>query len=381
MPSMKKILISVVIPCLNEEASISKCIRAAITGLKKINAAGFDNEIIVVDNGSTDNSVKIARKFKIRLISELRRGYGRAYKTGLAQARGKYIIIGDSDGTYDFTSLTGFIGGLKSGADLVLGSRFLGKLSGKSMPFLNRYLGNPLLTGLINLYYGCRLTDSQTGFRAFTRKAYRKMYMASDGMEFASEMIIKAIDNRLKIREIPVGYAPRIGVSKLSPLLDAWRHVQAILIYSPTYSIILPGLILFLTGIAGSAILLPGPVRFKTVVVDVHSLIVSVLLATIGLNILLTGFFVRLYTTAKLHIAGGFLTGFLTKHITLTRLFITGLILTLIGIGIIGTITFYWILHGFSGLSEERLFIVALGFMVTGIQCLYSSLLFGLLRS
>lgn len=372
--------ISLVLPCLNEEKSISWCIQSAKIGLTKSKKLGFSGEIIVVDNGSEDRSVTLARRTGAKVVFEKKRGYGAAYKKGIRSAQGQYIIIGDSDGTYDFQKIEYFIEELIKGAHLVLGSRFKGKIKEKSMPFLHRYLGNPLITATINLFYGCHLSDSQTGFRAFTRKAYKTMRLKSNGMEFASEMIFKAVLSRLKITEIPINYYPRSGHSKLSPIKDAWRHITSILIYSPTYVFIIPGFVIFLLGATGTILLLPGPLYFGKIMIDIHTMIISIFLAAIGIHIILTGFITRLYTVKRLGIKGGPLTKWLLKYVSLDMLFISGVALTAISLVVIGLNTLSWIASGFVLLSQDREFIAATGIGMIGGQLAFSSFLFELLN-
>ena len=194
----KKTLVSVILPCLNEKKTIERCITWAKQGLRKL-AQRYKSEIIVVDNGSTDRSRSLARRAGAKVVVEKRRGYGSAYKAGLAASHGTYIIIGDSDGTYDFRQIPRFIRELEKGADLVLGSRLTGTVSPGAMPFTHRYLGNPILTSLLNIFYARRLSDSQTGFRAFTKRVSKILNLQSNGMEFASEMIVKAIYHQLNI--------------------------------------------------------------------------------------------------------------------------------------------------------------------------------------
>jgi len=360
MPKQKKPLISVVIPCYNEESAIAKTIDWAKTGLKKLSKK-YKGEIIVVDNNSTDNSAIIARKKKVIVISEKNLGYGRAYLTGLSKAKGMYIIIGDSDATYDFREIPKFVKKLEKGSDIVLGNRFTSHLSDHSMPWFNRHVGNPILTTMINLFYNCRISDTQTGFRAFTKKAYRKMGLHSTGMEFASEMIIKAIANRMVISQVNINYHRRIGTSKLSPISDAWRHVQSILMFSPTYAIIFPGIVATLTGLTGTILLLSGPLSVGKFFLDIHTMISSVILTTLGVNIILTGIFARLYTVNSLNVKGGFLTSLINKYINPEKLLLLGIITFIVSLVITGSITFYWIFNRFGPLDKAREFIAALG--------------------
>jgi glycosyltransferase involved in cell wall biosynthesis len=374
--------ISVILPCLNEEKTILKSIMWAKIGLLQIRKTfKLTGQVIVVDNGSTDRSVQIATHAGAHVIQEKKRGYGQAYLTGIRKSKSKYIIIGDSDATYDFRHLNQFISKLKNGTDLVLGNRFKLPTSKKSIPFLNRTLGNPLLTGLINLFYQGKIGDTQTGMRGFKRDAYNKLKMQSTGMEFASEMIIKAIAHHLVIDEVPIRYYKRISPSKLSPLSDAWRHVQAIIHYSPTYIIIAPGVLIVLAGISGIILLINGPFYFDNgKMIDIHTLTMSVLGTVLGTHIILIGVFMRIYTVQVLHIPGGFLTWWMQKNITANRLFLAGFILSAIGSFIILWVTGTWIQSGFRELSRERQLIVSSGLTIIGFQLIFSSFLIGILR-
>ncbi|HWL65686.1 MAG TPA: glycosyltransferase family 2 protein, partial [Actinomycetota bacterium] len=223
--------ISVVLPCLNEEAAIAGVIEEAWQGIE---ATGLRGEVIVVDNGSTDNSIKIAEGMAARVIHEPRKGYGSAYLAGLAQARGEYIVMADSDGTYDLTQTKDLIDCLERGNDMVLGSRFRGHIHRGAMPWTHRWIGNPVLTALLNILFGVRVSDAHCGLRCVRRSALPKLQLQAIGMEFASEMILKAGRRGLKIAEVPIEYRPRTGTSKLSSLRDGWRHLRLMLVYSST---------------------------------------------------------------------------------------------------------------------------------------------------
>jgi glycosyltransferase involved in cell wall biosynthesis len=224
--SREGVLVSVVIPCLNEAESIAGCVRSARETLR---SAGFAGEVLVADNGSTDGSRDLARAAGARIVDEPRRGYGRAYQAGFAAARGRYIVMGDGDETYDFSAIGRFVEGLEEGSDLVIGSRFRGTIHPGAMSWLHRYVGNPLLTGLLNALYRAGVSDAHCGMRAFRRDLLPLLDLRAPGMELASEQLIRASELGLTIREIPIEYHPRTGESKLSPLGDGWRHVRLLL--------------------------------------------------------------------------------------------------------------------------------------------------------
>lgn len=218
----QNIEISVVMPCLNEEETLGICIEKAQSTLKSLGIVG---EVIIADNGSTDNSVAIAQQLGARVVHQSTRGYGAAYLAGFAAAKGQYIVMGDSDDTYDFTDINRFIMPLKEGYDMVMGNRFKGDILPGAMPWANRYIGNPLLSGMLRVLFRTSISDAHCGMRSFTAAAYKQMDLKTTGMEFASEMVIKAIEANLKIQEIPITYHPRSGNSKLNAIRDAGRHV------------------------------------------------------------------------------------------------------------------------------------------------------------
>ena len=223
--------ISIVMPCLNEEETLGICIEKAQSTLKSL---GIQGEVIVADNGSTDNSVAIAERLGARVVHQPTRGYGAAYLAGFAAAQGQGIIMGDSDDTYDFTDLERFITPLQNGYDFVIGNRFKGEILPGAMPWARRYIGNPILSGMLRILFGTYISDSHCGMRSFTTDAYKCMDLKTTGMEFASEMVIKAVQSELKILEIPIIYHPRGGESKLNAIRDAWRHVRFMLKYKLT---------------------------------------------------------------------------------------------------------------------------------------------------
>ena len=250
--------ISVVIPCLNEEEAVGAVVDQAWEGIR---SSGREGEVIVVDNASSDRSAEVAAEHGARVVTEPRRGYGSAYLAGLADARGEYVVMGDADETYPIQELGPFVDRLEQGDDLVLGSRFKGTIHGDAMPWLNRRIGNPILTGLLNLFFGVKVSDAHCGMRAVRRDALRTLDLHSTGMEFASEMVFKAYRRGLSVSEIPIDYFPRVGESKLNRFGDAWRHARFMLVYSPSWLYFLPGAILLLLGLVGALVLATRPRR------------------------------------------------------------------------------------------------------------------------
>ena len=243
-----------VIPCLNEAASISRCVHRARDTLGGL---GWEGEVIVVDNASDDGSAEQARDAGALVVHEPRRGYGSAYLAGFAAARGDYIVMADADLTYDFADIPRFVSELDGGADLVMGDR-MGGIQPGAMPWLHRYVGNPVLTGVLNLFFRTGVHDAHCGMRAVRREVLPRLDLRTTGMEFASEMIIRAGKERLAIAEIPIHYHPREGRSKLSSWRDGWRHLRFLLVHSPTWLFIVPGALMALLGtLVALTVLLP----------------------------------------------------------------------------------------------------------------------------
>ena len=245
--------VSVVMPCLNEQESVGICVKKALEGLA---ASGRSGEVIVCDNGSSDNSVEVAKAAGASVVQEASRGYGNAYMTGFRAARGRIIVMGDSDDSYDFTELSALVDKLGEGYDYVLGSRFGGEIREGAMTWSHRYIGNPILTGVLNRFFGLKSSDAHSGMRAFTREALDRMDLSCEGMEFASEIVVKAARADLRVAEVPIVYHPRIGESKLNTLKDGWRHLRFLLLLSPTYLFLLPGIAMLAAGVAGEGVVL-----------------------------------------------------------------------------------------------------------------------------
>src|SRR6266542_1548666 len=235
--------VSVVIPCLDEAETIAECVTTAKTVLEQ---SGLDGDVLVVDNGSTDGSGDLARGAGALVVEEPRRGYGSAYLAGLAAARGDYIVMVDADLTYDFNEIPQFVRELENGAQVVIGNRMQNIKPG-AMPLLSR-LGNPLLSGFLNVLHRTSVHDAHCGMRALRRDVVPILNLRTVGMEFASEMVIRATREHLDVREVPIALHPRVGTSKLSPFRDGWRHLRVILVYNPTFLFIVPGTVMFLTG-------------------------------------------------------------------------------------------------------------------------------------
>jgi hypothetical protein len=288
--------VSFVIPCLDEEEAIAVVVSKARLALDEL---GVPGEVIVVDNASEDRSAALAAAAGATVVHEPRRGYGSAYLAGLAAASGRYIVLTDADDTYDLSRIGEFVDRLRNGADLVLGSRFKGRILPGAMPWSHRWIGNPALTGMLNVLFGARVSDAHCGLRALRRDALERLGLSATGMEFASEMVIKASKRSLVIEEIPIEYRPRVGESKLNSVRDAWRHVRFMLVHSATFLFLVPGAIALA---AGLGLLVPLAVDRKlgdpswTVPVA----IVASFLAVVGAQVIQLGLFARTYAAIYL---------------------------------------------------------------------------------
>jgi glycosyltransferase involved in cell wall biosynthesis len=364
--------VSVVIPCLNEAENIVECVRRANRVLERCELAG---EVIVVDNGSDDGSAALARAAGAIVIDEPRRGYGHAYLTGFAAARGGYIVMIDADLTYDFDEIPRFVAELDGGAELVMGNR-LGDVQPGAMPLASR-IGNPLVTGLLNLVHRSRVRDVQCGMRGFRRDVLPQLDLHATGFEFASEMVIRAAQEQLDVRQFPIKLHPRGGESKLSPFRDGWRNLRLILIHSPTVLFIVPGFVMMALGAlleltVFAHLSLFGRAWF------LHVLIAGSALVMVGAQVVGLGLCGRAYAV--------FVTGArdplferLGRHLRLEHGLLVALGVFLSGLALGAVVVATWAAHGFAGLAEERLAIVAMTLAVVGIQIFFTSFLISLL--
>ena len=276
--------VSVVIPCLNEAESIEACVTAAHEALAD---GDYDGEVVVIDNGSTDRSGELAASAGARVVEEPRRGYGRAYLTGLDVARGRYIVMLDADMTYDAGELPRFVEALDDGGDMAIGNRMKGIQPG-AMPWMHQYIGNPVLTGLLNRLFGTEVKDAHCGMRAVRREALPRLDLRTTGMELASEMVIRAAKAGLDIRQFPIEYHPRRGESKLSTWADGWRHLRFLLVHSPTHLFLIPGAAMAALGTLIIAGVL-AHISFLGHQWDIHALIGGSLLLILGTQVIALG--------------------------------------------------------------------------------------------
>lgn len=373
----QEIVVSVVMPCLNEEETIGACVTKALEGIRK---TGLPGEVIVSDNGSTDRSIEIATELGARVIHQPARGYGNAYRAGFDAARGKYIVMGDSDDTYDFTEIDKFVEKLREGNEYVLGSRFAGTILPGAMPWLHQYVGNPVLTGILNVMFGLRSSDAHSGFRAFTKDAYRRMRLQTTGMEFASELVINAARARLKVAEVPIIYYPRGGESKLRSFRDGWRHLRFMLMYSPDHLFLIPGALLFLVGLIGMLALLPGPAHINGFLIDFHFMFVASALSLVGFQVLLTGFYAKAYAYTHRFAPDDRMIQLFYRYFSLEKWLVAGFLVFLVGLGIDVFMVVQWAQAGFKHVFLVREALLALTLTVIGMQLIFSSFLLSILN-
>lgn len=375
--SNTNIEVSVVMPCLNEEETIGECIRKAMKSFEEHNIRG---EVVVSDNGSTDDSVKIAQSLGARVVHQPDRGYGNAYHKGISEAKGRYIIIGDSDDTYNFSEVYKFLEPLRNGYELVMGSRLRGTILPGAMPWLHRFIGNPFLSWFLNRLFHTGISDSHCGMRAFTKEAYQKMHLKTTGMEFASEMVINASKAHLKITEIPITYYPRKGESKLHSFRDGWRHMRFMLMYSPTHLFLIPGILIMLLGMGLMLVLLKGPVFLFGHGFDLHFIVLGGILTLLGYQIVNLGIFAKSISYSKNILVDDSFIVKLYKKFTLEKGIMIGLGIFLLGFAINLLILVSWVKSGFGELGRVREALLGLILIVMGIQTIFSSFILSMLQ-
>ena len=373
VPGPVQPLVSVVIPCLNEAETISECVRLARLVLEE---AGLDGEVIVVDNASSDGSGELAGAAGAQVVLEPERGYGSAYLAGFAAARGQYILMADADLTYDFNELPRFLGELQSGADMVIGNRMKNIHPG-AMPWHHRYIGNPLLSGFLNLLFGTGVADAHCCMRALRSEVLPRLDLRTTGMEFASEMVIRAHKEKLVVRQFPIEYRPRGGESKLSSFRDGWRHVRFLLVHSPNHLFIFPGAVMALLGALVELIVISRLAVFGREW-DIHALIAGALLAIVGTQVVALGVCAHAYATYFMGETDHWFDR-MRARFRLEHGLLLGGSITLAGLVIGIVILIDWINNGFGQLSEERLAVLAATLIIVGIQIFFSSFLLSIL--
>jgi len=365
--------VSIIMPCLNEAETLETCIRKAQWFIKENDLAG---EVIIADNGSNDGSQEIANRLNARVVSIPTKGYGSALKGGIEAAKGKYIIMGDADDSYDFSNLNPFVKKLRNGYDLVMGNRFKGGIESGAMPFLHRYLGNPVLTTIGKLLFNSPCNDFHCGLRGFRKDAISSLELQTTGMEFASEMVVKATLHKMQITEVPTVLSPdgRSRPPHLNTWRDGWRHLRFLLMYSPRWLFFYPGIFLILAGLLATLSLLPSP--------KVHSLLYSSTAMTIGFQIVMFALFTKVFGMGEGLLPEDRRFDRLFKYINLETGLISGCIL--LAMGTVASIYAFgiWGQNDFGSLNPTQtmpIVIPGVTCLALGIQTIFSSFFLSIL--
>ena len=373
--------LSIVMPCLNEAETLGTCIRKALSAIER---NGIHGEVVIADNGSTDGSQEIARSLGARVIDITEKGYGIALRGGIAASRGRYIIMGDSDDSYDFSSIEPFVERLRAGFDLVMGNRFAGGIEPGAMPWKHKWIGNPVLTGIGRLFFHVPSGDFHCGLRGFSRDAWRRLNLRTTGMEFASEMVIKASLERMRVTEVPIILHKdgRTRPPHLRSWRDGWRHLRFMLLFSPRWLFLYPGLVLLVAGLALGGTLTLGSVTVGRAVLDIHTLLLCGFVALLGYQLIIFAVFTKIFAiTEGFHPPNTALRGFL-RFSTLETGLILGVVASLAGLVLLVVATWSWREASFGALDSRhtmRQVIPAVVLMTLGIQTIFGSFFLGIL--
>jgi Glycosyl transferase family 2 len=373
--------VSVVMPCLNEAETLESCIIKARSGIEEHHLSA---EIIVADNGSTDGSQAIATRLGARVIDVAEKGYGSALRAGIEAATGKFVIMGDADDSYDFSAIYPFVEQLRRGYDLVMGNRFRGGILPGAMPWKHRWFGNPILTGLGRLFFRSAAGDFHCGLRGFTKKAYRRMDLQTTGMEFASEMVIKATLMGLRIGELPTTLHPdgRSRPPHLRSWSDGWRHLRFMLLFSPLWLFFVPGAALFVLGVVLSAWLEIGPQRIGPVSLDIHTLLLAGFACLLGYQLVVFSVFTKIFAIREGFHRPSALLDSLFPTVNLELGVVCGMIMIVFGILGLAAAVWTWGMHGFGTLDPRetmRDIIPAAVVLSLGVQTLFASFFLSIL--
>jgi glycosyltransferase involved in cell wall biosynthesis len=366
--------LTILMPCLNEAETLAACIGKARAFLDRTGIAG---EILIADNGSTDGSQAIAEGLGARVVAVPERGYGAALGGGIQAARGRFVIMGDADDSYDFSRLDAFIEQLRAGADLVMGNRFQGGIAPGAMPWLHRYIGNPVLSAIGRLFFGASIGDFHCGLRGFSRAAIVSLNLRTAGMEFASEMVVKATLAHLDVREVPTTLVKdgRSRPPHLRSIRDGWRHLRFLLLFSPRWLFLYPGITLLVVGLVIGAILLPGPVHFGRISIDIHTFLVAALCIIVGLQSISFAIIGRRFASRYGFIPRSGSYDRLLEALTLERILLAALSLMLVGIIALVWGVAEWAASDFGPLdpsSTMRPVILSMTALVSGFQMMMS---------
>lgn len=370
--------VSIVFPALNEEAAIAGCVSQALNALAR---AGLRGEVLVVDNASSDRTAEKARLRGARVVTEPRRGYGAACLRGLKEAQGEFVVLLDADATYPVEMVAEFVRAMREqGADIVLGNRFGGRMERGSMPLLNRYIGNPILSGMTRLLFRARLKDIHCGMRGIRRDRVAALDLRMPGMELATEMVVKALDQRMTVRELRIPYRPRLGPSKLRPLRDAWRHAEYMLVFSPSLLFLWPGILLFFLGTALQLFLVSGPRTFLFRTWDIHTNLAGLAAALTGSTLLALGLVASTFAWSI---------GMRFRHSPVARAVARGgdrpvriaaVLLALAGASLWIAVIARWVASGFGSLAAVPYLSLATTLLASGLELLVAAFLVHVIR-
>jgi hypothetical protein len=377
--------LTILMPCLNEAETLAACIQKARLGLER---AGVRGEVLVADNGSTDGSLAIAEKGGARVVHVKEKGYGSALRGGIEAAQAKWIIMGDSDESYDFSQIQGFVQKFREGYDLVMGCRLPkggGTIIPGAMPWKNRWIGNPALSFIGRLFFRVPAQDFHCGLRGFTKDAYARMELKTTGMEFASEMVIKATLKEMRIAEVPITLHPdgRSRPPHLKPWRDGWRHLRFMLLFSPRWLFFWPGLGLLLLGLAMAVPLTISPIRIGRVQFDTNTLLVAGMMLIVGFQVFFFGVFTKMYCVAQGLLPENRQLTTLLRWFSLERGIVAGLLIIALGLGFLIAAILKWRAAGFGQISYPeslRLVIPAVTCMTLGVQTVFSSFFVSILQ-
>jgi glycosyltransferase involved in cell wall biosynthesis len=375
---MMKPKVSAVIPCLNEEKTLPICIKKVLNAFTDL---GVPGEVVVGDNGSDDKSVEIAQKLGARVIHQEIRGYGAALRAAIESSEGDYIIMADADDSYDWYNISPFIQKLDQGYDFAIGNRFKGTIFPGAMPFLHRYVGNPILSGISRHLYSVSVGDFHCGMRAFTRQAYDKMNLKTQGMEFATEMIVKAARSNLSIAEVPINLFPdkRDRPPHLRTFRDGWRHLRFIMTYAPNHLYLAPGALMFFSGLILMLFLVRGPLIIGRFYIGIHFLALGLLLTMVGLNIITQGLVAKVYLGDESPGLKNKIVNWLTRYFTLERGLLFGGLLFSVGFLVDLYLLYRWIFLGGAMTTSIHLAFVATGLLSVGCNIIFFSFLLWML--
>jgi glycosyltransferase involved in cell wall biosynthesis len=381
---MPPVELTILMPCLNESLTLPACIGKAKASLERL---GIEGEVLIADNGSTDGSQEIARKLGARVVPVQEKGYGAALRGGIEAAAGKFIIMGDADDSYDFSAIDDFVHKLREGWDLVMGCRLPsggGTIMPGAMPWKHRWLGNPVLTFLGRLFFKCPAHDFHCGLRGFTKEAYERINLRTTGMEFASEMVIKATQRGLKITEVPITLHKdgRDRPPHLRSWRDGWRHLRFMLLFSPRWLFMWPGALVFLLGFVSFLVLGLGPLPIGPVTLDTNTMLVAGMATVLGFQMLFFGVFAKLYGVSRGFLPENPALTTAYKYFNLERGILAGLVFVLVGIGFLVAGLLRWKEAGFGPMEYPgtlRQVISAVTFLTIGVQVVFGSFFLGFL--